>query len=235
MKRYLIVDDNRALAENLAEILREEGAEVVVAENGAQALEHLQAERFDALMTDMRMPAMDGATLVKAARRIDPGLAAVVFTAFIGDEELALARAEGLLAVLPKPVPVDRLLSLLGSARRDGLVVLVEDDVPLSENLEQMLSERGFTAVTAHSLNDTERLGRFEPFAAVVDLRVPPGESGDAARRVRELFPELPLIVVTGWHEEVPEVAAHAVLSKPFASSSLLAQLERLHGARSAA
>lgn len=235
MRRYLIVDDNRELAENLAEILRDNSAQVVVASDGAQALRCLHSERFDALITDMRMPHMDGTSVVRAARQIDPGVSAVVLTAFTGDEELALARAEGLLAVLPKPVPLERLLHLVGHARRDGVVVVVEDDVALSDNLEQMLAERGFTAVTAHSLEETEGLERFSPFAAIVDLRVPQGPSGEAVRRLRRLFPDLPLIVVTGWEEELPEVGVEAVLPKPFVSSQLLAHLERLHEGRSAA
>lgn len=234
-RRYLIVDDNEQLAENLAEILREHGADAVVASGGAQAMQRLESERFDALITDMRMPAMGGASVVREARRIDPGLAALVLTAYTGDEELELARDEGLLAVLPKPVPVARLLSLLGSARRHGLVVIVEDDLMLLDNLAQMLQEHGFTTVTAQSVQEAEKFERIEPFAAIVDLRVPNGPSGEAARRLRRTFPNLPLIVMTGWDDELPEVSADAVISKPFVSSQLLAHLERLHETRSAA
>lgn len=235
MRRYLIVDDNEELAENLADILRDNGAEVVVASGGVQALKRLEVERFDVIITDMRMPVMGGASVVRAARRIDPGVAALVLTAYTGDDELALARKEGLLAILPKPVPVARLLSLLDSARRDALVVIVEDDLMLSDNLEQMLQEHGFATVTAHSLQEAERFGRIEPFAAIVDLRVPNGPSGEAARMLRQTYPDLPLIVMTGWQEDLPEVSAEAVLSKPFISSQLLEHLERLHDTRSAA
>lgn len=234
-RRYLIVDDNEQLAENLADILRDQGAVVAVALGGAQAVQMLETERFDAIITDMRMPSMGGASVVRAARRIDPGVAALVLTAYTGDDELALAREEGLLAVLPKPVPVARLLSLLDSAKRDALVVVVEDDLMLSDNLEQMLQEHGFTTMTAHSLQEAERFSRVEPFAAVVDLRVPHGPSGEAARRLRQRFPNLPLIVMTGWEDELPEVEADAVLSKPFVSAQLLEHLERLHDSRSAA
>ena len=115
MKRYLVVDDNAAFAENLAEILRDAGAEVVVAEHGQNALALSGRTRFDALVTDMRMPAMSGARLVHEIRRIDPGLPAVVVTAYTGESDLLAARQEGLLAVLPKPVPVDKLLSLLSA------------------------------------------------------------------------------------------------------------------------
>src|SRR5512136_1540991 len=135
MRRYLVVDDNRDFAENLAEILRENGDETEVAYGGEQALARVRARRFDVVVTDMRMPAMGGARLLHEIRRVDPGLAAVVVTAHASDLDLDAARREGLLAVLPKPVPVDRLRALLAVARRDGLVVVVEDDEALRENL----------------------------------------------------------------------------------------------------
>ena len=75
---------------------------------------------------------MGGAELVHAIRRSDPGLAAVIVTAHAGDADLEAARREGLLAVLPKPVPLARLLGLLGCARRDGLVAVLEDDRALA-------------------------------------------------------------------------------------------------------
>src|SRR5205823_596677 len=85
VRRYLLVDDNLAFAENLAEILRDGGAEVSVAGNGARALELARAGRFDALVTDMRMPVMSGATLVHEIRRVDPALPAIVVTAYTGE------------------------------------------------------------------------------------------------------------------------------------------------------
>src|SRR6266540_2645140 len=143
MRSYLVVDDNRDFAENLAEILRDRGDDVAVAENGEAAAALVRTRRFDAVLTDMRMPLMGGAELVHEIRRIDPG---------------AAARREGLLAVLPKPVEVPRVLALLASARRDGLVVVVEDDTRLSDNLCEARRTRGFAAVTAASVLETERL-----------------------------------------------------------------------------
>ena len=61
MRNYLVVDDTRDFAENLAEILRDRGDEVVIAENGREAAEAVRVRRFDAILTDMRMPLMGGA------------------------------------------------------------------------------------------------------------------------------------------------------------------------------
>jgi CheY-like chemotaxis protein len=230
MRRYLVVDDNREFAENLAEILRDRGDEAAIAGSGPEALALARGTRFDALLTDMRMPLMGGAQVVHAIRRIDPGLAALVITAHVGDRDLEAARREGLLAVLSKPVEVERLLGLLALARRDGLVVVVEDDPAMSENLAEGLRESGFAAVTAGSVLETERLGPVRPFCALVDLRVPGGPDGEAMRRLAERYPGLPTIVVTAHGEEVPPLPHCEIFRKPFDTAALIAAVERLHG-----
>jgi two-component system, response regulator PdtaR len=210
MRRYLLVDDNAAFAENLAEIL---------------AL--LQTTRYDAIVSDMRMPAMGGAELIHRVRAIDPTLPAIVITAYTADNDLEAARREGLVAVLSKPVPIARLVALLGQARRDGLVALVEDDSALADNLTEALRGRGFAAITAQSVLEAENLG-VRPFVGIVDLRVPGGPDGEAMRRLAATFPGLPLVVITAL--DTPPALPHAgFFEKPFDTGALLDAVERLY------
>ncbi|MCY1077539.1 response regulator [Archangium lansingense] len=235
MRKYLLLDDNEAFAENLAEILRDGGDEATVVTEGAHALELARAQLFDVLLTDMKMPGMSGASAVHRIRQVDPGLAAVVITAYPGEDDLETARREGLLAVLPKPVPIPALVSLLSEARRDGLVALVEDDLALSDNLTEVLRARGFSCITASSVLDADQLAAVRPFAALVDLRLPGGPDGEALRRLRARFPELPVFVMTAYPEVLlPEaMPEHAgVFSKPFDPAALLNELERAHASR---
>src|SRR5512143_776237 len=142
-RSYLLVDDNRPFAENVAEIVRDLGDEMAVADGGEKALAMVRRRRFDAVITDMRMPLMGGAQLIREIRKVDPGVPAIVVTAHVADGELTAARDEGLLAVLSKPVPIHGLLDLLAAARRDALVVLVDDDRWLAENVCEALRGRG--------------------------------------------------------------------------------------------
>jgi CheY-like chemotaxis protein len=235
MRRYLIVDDNRDFAENLAEILRDAGHEVALAGDGAEALALARGTRFDAILTDMRMPLMGGAELVHELRRIDPGAPALVITAYVGDDDLDAARREGLVAVLQKPVNAAHLVELLEVARRDGLAVVVEDDPRLADNLCEALRSRGFAAVTAASVLETERLGPVHPFCALVDVRVPGGPDGAAMQRLAAKYPGLPMIVVTAHHDAWPALPHQGFFHKPFDTAALLAAVERLHGARAPA
>ncbi|NMO23246.1 response regulator [Pyxidicoccus fallax] len=234
MRRYLLLDDNRAFAENLAEILRDEGDQATVVTSGDEAVRLARTTRFDALLTDMRMPGMSGADAVHHLRRVDPGLAAVVITAYPREDDLETARREGLLAVLPKPVPIPTLVGLLSGARRDGLVVLVEDDPALSDNLTEVLRAKGFSCVTAHSVLDTERISCVEPFAALVDLRVPGGPDGEALRRLRARYPNLSTFVITAFPDASLTAGASGVFSKPFDTGALVHALETAYAARPA-
>ncbi|MFL5347690.1 MAG: response regulator [Hyalangium sp.] len=235
MRHYLLLDDNRAFAENIAEILRDSGDSATVVTDGAEALALAKTTRFDALLTDMKMPGMSGAATVSQIRKVDPGIAAVVITAHPGENDLEAARSEGLLAVLPKPVPLPTLLGLLSSARRDGLVALVEDDPALADNLNEVLRTRGFSCVTARSVMEADRLSMVKPFAALVDLRLPGGPDGEALRRLKARFPDLPTFIITAYPEMTSIDPGDQVFSKPFDTAALLKALEQVHTAGKAA
>jgi len=144
-RRYLVVDDNRPLAENLAEILETSGAEVDVEVDPLAALRRLRARRYSALVTDMRMPGLGGAELLAAARTTDPALPALVITAFVGDAELARVERMGVLATLPKPVPVETLLKRLEHARRGAVVWVVHGASDGLSRLMELVRDHGCT------------------------------------------------------------------------------------------
>ena len=229
MRSYLIVDDNAAFAENLAEILEDAGHQATVVTSGEEALAQVGNRRFDAIISDMRMPVMSGAEVVHQVRQIDAGLPAIVVTAYTADNDLEAARKEGLLGVLPKPVPVPRLVELLQSARRGGLVALVEDDGDLADNLSEALRARGFAAVTASSVLETEHMAQISPFCALVDLRVPGGADGEAMRRLAARFPGLPMLVITAHSATPPPLPHEALFEKPFDTGRVLGEVERLY------
>jgi two-component system, response regulator PdtaR len=230
MSRFLVVDDNVAFAENIAEIIAEAGDEAMVAGSGPEAIELARHHRFDAVVSDMRMPEMSGTEVVRRLREIDAGLPAIIVSAYSADEPLDEARHLGVLGVLPKPVPVARLLSLLGHARRDGLIAIVDDDCAFADNLREILGDAGFASVVVNSVGEIESLGGAPLFAAIVDLRMPGGPDGEAMRRLAAQFPSLPMVVASGYPDATPPLPATMRLEKPLKPESLLARLAELHG-----
>jgi CheY-like chemotaxis protein len=71
----LVVDDEPEVASLLAEILARAGHRVVVANNGTEALERLAARAYDVILSDLRMPGLDGPTLFRQVERLYPALA----------------------------------------------------------------------------------------------------------------------------------------------------------------
>ena len=84
--RVLVVDDERSMRELLSIVLRRDGYDVLIAEDGAAGLELLRRERVDILITDIRMPQMNGVDLLREAKRIAPDIVSIVMTAFASTE-----------------------------------------------------------------------------------------------------------------------------------------------------
>jgi len=125
-RRILVVDDDGAVRDSIAEILRSEGAAVAEVGNGREAIERLRRERFDLVLSDVVMPEMDGYELFQAARREAPDTPVVLMTAFYYDQDHVIKRSrlEGLDGVIfKKPVNPERLVKTLSElvtrVRRD--------------------------------------------------------------------------------------------------------------------
>ena len=80
--RILVVDDERSMREMLAILLKREGHEVSVAENGRAAIDLLNQRPFDLVVSDARMPDLDGLEVLRHARNINPSVIAIMITAY---------------------------------------------------------------------------------------------------------------------------------------------------------
>jgi CheY-like chemotaxis protein len=112
-----------------------------------------------------------------------------------------------------------------------GCVLVVEDDTMVSELAAGMLNEIGFEAVVTHSAKEAlERLsGDRRPTVVFTDIVMPGGMSGiELARKVRSRFPEMPILLTTGYSEHVAKQQEFPVLQKPYELSSLAAALGKL-------
>ncbi len=226
VRKYLVVDDNVAFAENVAEILTDAGAEVSVATGADAALEHIKSTRFDGLVTDMRMPGVSGAELLRQIRTLDPGIPVVLLSAWAQDAQLDEAKRWGLLAFLSKASGMVKLLDLLEHARRDATLVLLDNDRVATDTLAEMLTQHGFTVCTVATVTELEALA-IKPFAALIDIQMP--EMLDAALidRVKELLPQTPLLIATAQREFINTHDLEVVAS-PFDPTHVLIRLEAL-------
>jgi len=111
--RILVVDDEEQIAQLLAGILRGEGHTAEYETDGEAALVRLRKERFDLLVTDLRMPRMDGLTLIEEAKAVDPQVDALVMTAYSSAETAVGALRHGVTDYLAKPFGVEEIRQAL--------------------------------------------------------------------------------------------------------------------------
>jgi two-component system response regulator PilR (NtrC family) len=107
--RLLVVDDERSMRELLSIVLRREGYDVTLAENGRAAIEALERARYDLLISDIKMPDMSGVDVLRAAKRIDQDILGIMVTAFASADTAIEAMRLGAHDYLSKPFDVDEL------------------------------------------------------------------------------------------------------------------------------
>ncbi|MGE5813723.1 MAG: sigma-54-dependent transcriptional regulator [Acidobacteriota bacterium] len=107
--RILVVDDERSMRELLAIVLKREGHEVLVAENGRTAIALLEKEPIELLISDVRMPDVSGVQVLAAAQRVNPEIIGIMVTAFASTETAVEALRLGAYDYLSKPFNVDEL------------------------------------------------------------------------------------------------------------------------------
>jgi two-component system, cell cycle response regulator CpdR len=121
MARILIAEDEEALGAMCGRALAGDGHEVKAARDGGEALDLLTREqgRFDLLLTDVRMPVMDGIALALAAARDFPDLTILLMTGFADQRE----RAQGLDAIIHDVIAKPFTLAMLRGAVNEALAV----------------------------------------------------------------------------------------------------------------
>ncbi len=120
----LVVDDERSNRASLGRILTRAGYDVVEAAGGAEALEKLRARATAVLLTDLKMPGMDGVELLRAARLVSPDSQVVLMTAYGTVETAVEAMKEGAYDFLTKPLKRHDVLQAVSKAiEKRSLVV----------------------------------------------------------------------------------------------------------------
>jgi two-component system response regulator PilR (NtrC family) len=116
----LLVDDESDLRSLTAERLAGRGFEVVEAASGEQALELLDQFAFDLIVTDLRLPGMDGTQVIDAARQRYPSIAAIVITGYGTVRDAVDAIKKGASDFITKPFHFDELMHVIQKALEQG-------------------------------------------------------------------------------------------------------------------
>lgn len=116
MISILVAEDDRNTMEGLTEILKEEGYAVTGVSNGQQAYDIATRKSFDVLLTDMKMPKMNGMDLINKMKSSCPRTKIIMMTAFATVETAVQALRDGAFNYITKPIDFDQLLGTIESA-----------------------------------------------------------------------------------------------------------------------
>lgn len=169
----LIVDDEGVQCEMLAGFLRKQGYRPDTAENGRIALEKFKTGSFDLVLTDQRMPEMEGLQLLKEIKRLNPETVVVIMTAFGSVSSAVAAMKEGAYDYLTKPIDLDELLLLIHRIEKE--INLRRENRLLREQLREKFKV-DFIVSNSRPMEEALNLvGRVAPSQATVLIL---GESG---------------------------------------------------------
>jgi DNA-binding NtrC family response regulator len=214
--RVLLVDDEPAMLVTLAANLELEGLEVDTALSGARALELIKQKSFDLVLSDVRMPKMNGVELFREIHKLQPKLPVILMTAFAMESLVDQAIREGAFTVLPKPFDVEAMLKTLLQAARRPTALIIDGERQEATAAVQALKAIGVNACAVcdeHSAIQT--LSDETVDVCVIDLAMANSGTPPLLKRLRELSPSLSFIALAG--HDVPALMQKIAADGPIA------------------
>ncbi len=231
----LVVDDDRRIAKTIADILKVKGYESEEAHSGAEALNMVKENSFDCVLTDIKMPQMNGVELHQAIKEARPELPVVFMTAYSTDALVKQGLEQGALATLAKPLDVNLLLSFLSALRKECTIVIVDDDPAFCKTMGDILQAREFAVTQVSDPHDWEE--NIKPAGQIVllDMKLNAVSGLDILKQIRAMYPHVPAIMVTGYRGEMASsiekalsISAYTCLYKPLEIEKLFQVLNEL-------
>ena len=149
----LLIDDDPAILKSIGNYLRDRGHRLFAAQRGAEGMEILRREAVDIVITDVKMPGMDGFEVLREVRRTSPGTEVIVITAFGDIESAVQAMREGAFDFFTKPFDMQNLSAALQRTARFHALRREKDRY--RERLERLDAEargrHGLSAIVGES------------------------------------------------------------------------------------
>jgi len=239
--KILVVDDDQYLLDLLIETLKSIGYDAVGATCASEAQALLRIEDFRLVITDIRMPGMDGIEFSRQVKREHPNLPVIFITGVLGSSVLHLTEAEGYLS---KPFRIGQMEELISSVitrssgqhelEGDERILVVDDDDTFRIMLMETLKFSGYAVVgAADGLEAISVLKQGGIGTVIADIKMPGMDGISLTRDIKKNWPSIPVIMITGYltaedQQQEPADLADGFLMKPFRIESITELLENL-------
>lgn len=239
--KILVVDDDPNLLDLLMDTLNTIGYRAEGVSNGVEALSRIKKEQFQMVISDIKMPEMDGVQLLKKIRELVPSMPVLFISGYAEPELIGRASPDGFLA---KPFRINLLeelieKTLIGKPERilSGItnILVVDDNKHFREMMTEVLRHHNYEVEAVASAEDALASLQINTYDTVItDVKMPGMDGITLTGLIKEKYPDLPVIVVTAYLdfdeavEEMHEVKADGLLKKPFQLESIISLLQDL-------
>ncbi len=199
-RTVLIVDDDPMVLALFRSTLEREGIKVLIACDGMDGLRQARQHRPHAIVLDIRLPDLDGWS-VMSVLKVDPDLAAIPVVIISIEEQRARGYALGAVDYLIKPLDVDSLVDVVERAMNaaSGSVLVVDDDAELLAVIERQLRNAGLSPITTTDARHALTLLRsHRPALMILDLLMPEMDGFQLLMEIRRAGIDTPVLVLTG-------------------------------------
>ncbi len=234
MASILIVDDLKNMRLTLGGVLEDEQHNVVIVEDGYQAIEAVRNTHFDAVFMDIKMPGINGVQTFREIKKIDPKTMVIMMTAYSVEDLVREALEEGAYAVVYKPFDITRITAIIGELLKDVLILVVDERFSDRESLKAILEDKGYRVATAKDGAEAIKMVKSQHYDIIfLDARLPDMNGLGTFEQVKKIDPKAAVIMMTGYTEEelVSRAArdgAYACIHKPFDMEKVIALVETI-------
>lgn len=235
-EKVLIIDDEEIIQKSLSVVLGSEGYDVAIAGTGSGGLEEFVKDSFDAVILDYKLPDIDGLDVARIIKEKNPNVALLFITAYAAIETAITVMKLGAFDFLQKPLQRDVVLCALKKgllskkllekgeeALNRPNILVVDDEHMVRFSLEETLKTAGYSCKSCASGYEALRKAEEELFhIMIVDLRLEDMEGTEVVRKIREYFPEMMAIIITG----VPTLESAILALKSSAFDYIMKPLE---------
>ncbi len=236
-KKIFVVDDNIDFSANITDILELKDYEVIVAQDGRQAIETIKENAVDLILMDIKMPVMNGVEAFKNIKKLRPEIPVIMMTAYAVEDLIRDALREGAFGIYNKSFDFEELLKKIENALSKGVfIMVVDDDRDIGVILHDVLVQKGYGVQIAENGETAIQMARENRFDIVLlDWNLPMLNSLETHLILRDIQPDIMTIFITGHLNDMENIVhqtlkknAYVCLEKPLDMNHILALVQEI-------
>ncbi len=229
----LVVDDDDRIRSLLMDTLSALGYQARGAKNGEEALSLVESDSLDLVIADVRMPKMNGLSLLKNIKGRNPLLPVLIITGYNFTYTKDQAMESGADGFLAKPFRIGKIEELMRKALgiktanqekpyRLKKILVVDDDDQLRDMLLEVLGSLDYFPIGVHDGEEALNQLRVQDFDLVIsDIRMPKMDGLTLLKNIKQMDSNLPVVMITAFSSACPaqkamQEGADGYLAKPF-------------------